>query len=287
MAQGFSRRSERPRGREIAAGQLEEFMLSGAEAARDWDTPPPRYQDRERSIDELIEAHGGTRGLAESTGRSQKTIREWRRHGTEHITRSSRDALDRANANVEKQERRAHGQAEFGELAQRCGGSQGLADAAGVSRRTAQKWLSGASSPSAANLGALQRADRRYRMAQTYGHLGVSPDSIRPDERVHMKATGRVHAGVGGARLSPPYDYARNIGINSVDERGHELPPNVAAGMFDAMETGNTAGALDALQRHLSGAEAGDPWGYANVGTYSVEEDLGFFIDDFTEFNLQ
>lgn len=259
-------------------------MLSGASAARDWSQPPSEYQPRARGIDELVADHGGTKGLAQATGRSQRQVQRWVRDGTDRVTPASREALARANATSNDRERRTHGQAEWGELAHRFGGTQGLAQAAGVHRSTAARWLNGKSTPSDANLGSLQRADRRHRLAQTYGHLGVSAQTGCPTGNVHMKAGGQVHArGTGG---TPYYDHMRQIGIDSIDARGHELPSEVADDMFTAMGRGDTTGALDALQQHMSGARDDDPWGYANCGAYSVSDDVGFFIDDFTEFNL-
>lgn len=281
MATGFQRSSDRPRGRSVAARQLQEFMLGDTDAARDWSEAPDRFTPRERGIDELITEFGGTKGLAEATGRSQRQIQRWRQTGTSNLTASSRTALDHANNTLNAKERREHGRREWGEIAERFGGTRGLARTIGVHQRTVQSWMAGSSVPSDKNLAALHRADRGYRIAQTYGNLDVDPGSGKPSGRVHMKASGMVRAqGTGG---TPLYQFNRNIGIASLDEAGHELPPDVAGDMFTAMRNGDSTGALDVLQQHLSGAREGDPWSYAQCGAYSVEDDIGFFVDDFTD----
>ncbi len=283
MAMGFQRNSNRPRGREVAAHQLEEFMLSGADASRDWTQPPSRHTGRERDIHELIAEYGGTHAVAQATGRSQRQIQRWARSGTDRMSPESRRALTRASDRLNAADRRAHGRAEWGALAQRFGGAKGLAQALGVHHRTAQKWLSGAAVPSEANLARLKQADRGYRLSQTYGHLGSQAADPAPAGRVHMKASGDVRA--RGVHGSPVYDYQRQLGIASVDDRGHELPPEVSQDLFQAMQT-DPHQALDVLQEHLSGARDGDPWGYANCGAYDPDQEWGFFLDNFSDFHL-
>jgi hypothetical protein len=278
MATGFQRGSTGPAGREVAAAQLEEFMLGDTSPARDWSVAPATYQDRDRSVQELVEHYGGTKGLARATGLSQRQIERYAREGTERARRASQNALAGANARVNRDERRDHAQREWSPLVERYKTTKGLAQAAGVSRRTVQRWLAGEAMPNERSLANLQQADRRHRMRQNYTDLDLDHRG-RPDGPVFLRAAGQVTA--RGPGKSPLYQYMRNIGVASLGDLGYEMPPDIAGDMFDAMHRGNTTEALDVLQRFLSEDYADFP-----PDSYSVEDNIGFFLDSIREFEL-
>jgi hypothetical protein len=101
----------------------------------------------------------------------------------------------------------------------------------------------------------------------------------KPDMPVYIRAAGRVKA--RGPGKSPLYEYMRQIGIESMNGIGYEMPEDLAATMFDAMHRGNTIEALDVLQRFLSEDYADFP-----EDSYNVAEEVGFFLDTITGFDL-
>lgn len=287
MATGFRRSTNAPRGRSVAARQLEEFMLAGADPARDWSAAYQLPEKREFTVAELVERAGGTRRFAAEHGMSQRTVQRMVRDGvSDRARQSTRSAVSDAQDAVNAAERQAYAQGQWSVLLSRYNGVSGLASAINVHPKTVRRWVNGSSTPSLYNQSRLRAADRNYRLRQTYGHLDLDPGTLLPGTQVRILATGDVHA--RGGKESPLYDYARNIGIQSIDGMGHQLPDDVVATMFGAMQQGDSLAALDALQSWMSGAEDHEPYEpYSQCGVYDVDQDLGFYFDNFShlEFN--
>lgn len=189
--------------------------------------------------------------------------------------------------------RRATGQSTWGPVAEAFGGTAGLAAAAGVSVRQAERYLAGAAQPSAETLDRLRQADRLRRMPKPAGlSIGVPEDEQDEDQEerdrtgtgssgpampIYVRAQATIHVG----HADGTYDYeSRAIGTSGTGPQGmHELPPEVAEAMFEAIAAGDTAAALDALQEHLS-------LDYADVGDYAPEDGIGFLIEQIQGFEL-
>lgn len=263
-------------GREAAARQLLDRMMAGADAARDWSTDPALPEHRERSVDELISARGGVTAFAREAGVNRSTVYRWRSGECSPGARN-RDKLEGISRDITRSERRAAGQREWGELARRYDGAKGLAQQIGVSTATANKWLAGTSTPNAQNLAALQRADRAWRIKETYG-LAVGGDG-RPDRRrVFFRVVG--DSKVKGEGSPEDMRRGRDWGSQNGGLPGLEFTNDDAMNSFwDNAIDGDEEGTLDALQSYMS-------TDVTSVGTYSPEEGLGVFFDRIDDFLL-
>lgn len=268
------------RGREAAADQLMNKLTGSTSAGRDWSQSPDLPGPRDRGLDELISERGGTSQLARDLGVARTTVQRWHNRGSTPSA-GSRAKLDQLNQQVTKQHRREAAQQEWGSMAQRHGGAKGLAAAAGVSTSTANKWLSGASSPSVANQAALKRADNAWRISQAH-NLTVSSDTGQPDRRVYFKTSGE--ANVIGREGSPPDARGRREWGGASEGMGMPgIEYNDAHGGFsnfwDAASNGDALGALDAFQEFMS-TEVTDCSGY------DPGRGVGVFFDNFDSFEL-
>lgn len=189
--------------------------------------------------------------------------------------------------------RRAAGESTWGPVAEAFGGTAGLAAAGGVSVRQAERYLAGAAQPSAETLDRMRQADRMRRMPKPAGlSIGVPEDEPDEDQEerdrtgtgsggpampIYVRAQGTIHVG----HADGTYDYeSRAIGTSGTGPQGmHELPPDVAEAMFEAIAAGDMTAALDALQEHLS-------LDYADVGDYAPEDGIGFLIEQIQGFEL-
>lgn len=268
------------RGREAAAEQLMDKLTGGTDAARDWSQAPDLPSHRDRGIEELIGERGGVSQLARDLGVARTTVQRWHHRGSTPNA-ASRAKLDQVNQSITKQQRREAAQQEWGAVAQRHGGAKGLAAAAGVSTSTANKWLSGASSPSVANQAALKRADNAWRVANAH-NLTVSPDSGQPQRRVYFRTSGE--ATVIGRDGSPPDARGRREWGGHSEGMGMPgIEYNDVNGGFstfwDAASNGDAIGALDAFQNFMS-TEVTDCAGY------DPGAGVGVFFDNFDSFEL-
>lgn len=267
------------RGRQAAADQLLSQLVGSEPAARDWTQSPTLPGRRDRGIEELIEARGGVAGLARDLGVARTTVQGWRNRGVTPRG-ASRDKLGQLNDQLNAAERRAAAQKEFGELANRYGGTKGLAATVGVNPSTASRWLSGKSAPSLGNLEALKRADNRWRIAKTQG-ITLGPDG-RPAKRMHFKTTGE--AKVIGRSGSPEDDRGSRTWGEASQGMGQ---PGIAftdangefGGFWDAAAAGDALGALDAFQAYMSNE-------VTNCSGYDPENGIGVFFENFENFDL-
>lgn len=267
--------SQRPTGRTAAATSLLELMLSGADAARDWARPIELPADRDRSLADMISRSGSVSALARDLHVSRSTVQRWR-SGASTPGTTSRTKITEYNRAADRAARADVASHELGELINRYGGVKNLAQQIGANPSTIHRWLSGDTrSISPQYQQRLARADRQYRVQQTYGlSLGAGG---RPKTPVYMHAKGDV--GVYSAS-SPPYEYAKNFGYHTPGYPGHPLGDEVVADLFSAASDGDAFAALDILQADLSINYAQVPEGY------DPAEGFGLYFGTVDEFEL-
>jgi transcriptional regulator with XRE-family HTH domain len=221
-----------------------------------------------------VAARGGATALARELGVNRSTVYRWRSGECAPGTRN-RDKLEGINRDVTHGERHAAAQREWGELANRYGGTKGLAQQVDVSTSTVNKWLNGTSSPNAHNLASLQRADRTWRIKETY-HLTLG-DNGRPDRRrVYFRVQG--DSKIKGAGSPEDERHGKNWGSQNGSLPGLEFTNDDALNSFwDNAVDGDEEGTLDALQSYMS-------TDVTSVGTYSPDEGLGVFFDRIDDF---
>lgn len=270
------------RGRAAAAEQLMNKLLGETTASRDWSQPLERPAQQDRSVEELVADRGGVSALARELGVARSTVQRWQKGSAPNT--SSREKLDRTNEQITKRERRDAAQREWGEYAQRHGGARGIATAAGVSTSTAQKWLSGTSSPSVASQAALKRADNVWRISQSH-NLTIDSDTGKPEQSVFFRAAGETQI-VPGRKGSPPDARGRRgWGAGEGDPKGQpgieytETTAGSFSTFWDSASNGDATSTLDAFQAFLSNEVTG-------CAEYDPNAGVGVFFDNIDEFDL-
>lgn len=269
-------RLQQESGRTVAANDLMDNMLGGADPARDWSQNIDLPEEHDRNLEEMLARSGNVSALARDLGVARTTVQNWRRGVTPR--QASQGKIEQYNRAADKAERAQAAQQELGTVVDRHGGAAGLAAQVGVSTSTVNRWMSGETKQiSPESQARLARADRQYRFRTTY-NLTVD-DSGRPDDQVYMQAAGHVTVNSEG---SPPYSRGRNFGHNDPSGApGHPLDDQTVADMYDAAGRGDAFGALDALQTHMTTDYAQVPEGY------DPEHDgYGFHFDTVDEFTL-
>lgn len=264
----------RGHGRAAAAQQLMDQLTGRTTGGRDWSQPVERPAHEDRSLEQLISDRGSVSQLARDMGVARTTVQRWRNRGTTPRG-GSREKLDRINQQVTADKRRTAAQREWGQVADRLGGAKGLAAAAGVTTSTANKWLAGTSSPSVGSQAALQQADTAWRISQTQNlTLGAGGAPPPGDIRLQVHGTSVVR----GNSDSPEDLRTRDWGST-----GGGLPySGDAPGGFDqfwnAATSGDSLGALDALQEYMTGQ--------TNCSHYDPDTGAGVLFDDIEGLDL-
>lgn len=316
-----------------AAASLEQLFLSHSpEAAREWEREPehlPASPDLpamprtapQVSVAELIDEYGGTRGLADAVGISQRQVERWQagsaspnraRPATRAAFAAAHDtvahqrlAADRRAVRAERKalraeqraERRETGQQEWGPVVDRLGGVEATARTLGCSTRTVERWMAGDAHPNLRSRQQLEAADRKQRLRGAYGityYPTEGEEEEPPPERRKPAAPGtRPSVGVPGEPQGSIYvrasghvaveGYYRYARQVGVQGLGPDGMHELPPEVAQEMQDKVANGDADGALQVL---EEHLSTGYAECDTYDPDSDAGWHFETLDELEL-